>query len=149
MSQRRTKRLTFSRVLGNALLAALSARPAAALLTAPNVHLMTNVPAITPDMAIGSLTEAAYTGYATVALPAVAGPVREDDAIQSVIATVNFVAPSPLTTTATITGYYITDSTNAILYGAELFETPVPMVHPFDFLDLDIALPADLAVQLP
>jgi hypothetical protein len=124
-----------------ALLTALSTRPAAALLSAPTVHLCTNTPSLVPGMAVAAFTETIYTGYAAIALPTLSGPVWFGQGqLYGMFGGVNFLGPSS-GGPASITGYYVTDGGGTVLYGAELFPTPIGLALPTDFLDLTVILP--------
>lgn len=124
-----------------ALLAALSTRPAAALWVTPNVHLFTN--AIQPNSrtALTDFTEATFAGYATVALPALAGPVHVSPDAEALLGEVNFIGGAVVAPGENIRGYYITDTTNAILYASEAFDEPVSIAAAEDFLSLLIQIP--------
>ncbi len=125
----------------DALLAALSARPAAALFATPNVHLFTNMVTPTAESLLADFTEATFAGYVAVALPTLAGPVHLPNDSQALLAEVNFIGTTVAPPGEAIQGYYITDTTNAILYIAELFGTPIPIANPGDYLTLAIILP--------
>lgn len=129
-------------VLLDALLAALSARPAAALLAAPNVHLYTAVtPALSPTSAVGDFTECTFAGYATAAAPAMIGPVNTANRTRAVHGQVDFTGGAIVAPGETAIGYYVTDTTDAILYMAEEFAQPIPFVNPGDTLSLDVIFP--------
>ena len=138
---RTSANLVLSKVALQALLAAISARPAAALWTTPNVHLFTN--AVNPNSrtVLGDLTEATFAGYATVALPALAGPVHVQPDSEALLAEVNFIAGSVVSPGENIHGFFITDTTNAILYAAEAFDDPVSISASEDFLSILIQIP--------
>lgn len=125
------------------MLAALSARPAAALLSTPTVHLFTGNPVINPQTVLATLTalEATFTGYAAAALPALAGPINLPGATYGMHGEVDFIGGGSFSTPNTITGYYVTDTGNTILYGAEMLTTPVAIAHTGDYLSIDVILP--------
>jgi hypothetical protein len=124
--------------LNQALLAALSARPALALLATPNVHLFVNNLAVAWNTVIGDLTEATFAGYAAIALPAFSAPVHLASNGQGLVASINFVGGAIVAPGQVAYGYYLTDTTNAILYWLETFAEPVPFASVGDFLNLDI-----------
>jgi len=132
--------MTWSRALLNALLAALSARPAAALLTTPEVMLYSAGPAISPDAEVADFTAVIATGIAPEAL-AFSGVVNLPGGAQGATGHVDFVATtgSPFVQDTAI-GYIITDGTSAF-YGGELFESEVNFGQAGDALGLDIIMP--------
>jgi len=131
------------RPLAEAMLAALSARPAAALLTTPTVRLITDTFQPTPVSDPAAFTEPAFTGYAAVSLPTPAGPVGTPSQGVALAATVNFIASATPSPTVNVTGYIVTDSANppTTLYYAEKFTTPVAFINALDFLTLNLLLP--------
>jgi len=126
----------------NNLLATLSTRPAAALLTTPLVHLITGTPTLTPDMPIATLSasEATFTGYAPIALTPLVGPVNLNAGADGLLCTVNFLEAAPGTVQNNVTGYYVDENAGVDWVLAELFPFPVPMVISGDFLSLDVLL---------
>jgi hypothetical protein len=132
---------TIGRPLADAMLAALSARPASALLTTPTVHLFTAGPStITPLNLPADFTEATFAGYAaaTLTLPLL-GPINlpNGDGF-GVHNEVDFLGGAVVSPGETILGYWIDDGATAVLYYAELFAVPVPIVNPGDFISLDV-----------
>lgn len=124
-----------------AILAALSARPAAALWVTPNIHLFVNNIQANSDNVLSDFTEATFAGYALAALPALSAPVRLGNGSQAVLASVVFIGGAIVAPGQTAFGYYITDTTNAILYAAETFLVPQPFAVAGDFLELAFAMP--------
>jgi hypothetical protein len=137
---------TWRRSLASAMLATLSARPAAALLTNPLIHLFQGAPIITPDMPIATLTaqEANFTGYASQALPALVGPVNLAVYSDGLIFDVTWIVGANPIATNNITGYWIDQNAGADWVIAEMFTQSVPMAIAGDFLNLLGALAFDL-----
>jgi hypothetical protein len=132
----------FTSALCDALLAALSTRPAGALFASvPNVHLYTNNFQPTGRTPLSAFTEATFAGYALVALPTLVGPVTLPSGQEALMCDVNFIAGAVVSPGQTAFGYYLTDNANAILYVSELFTVPVPFVALGNFLDLKIVIP--------
>jgi hypothetical protein len=136
----RSKKATLTQVLSDAMLAALGARPAAALLTTPTVLLYTAGPVPLPGMVVGSYTEATFHGYAAAAITLV-GPVTLGGTDRGVVGSVTFVATTGGTISDTCIGYLLVDTTKAIVYDGEQFTTPISFGAAGDFLDLDFILP--------
>lgn len=132
------------RGISNDLLAAFSARPAAALLITPFVHLYTartNAPS--QDSVVADFTEAAFTGYAAVALALpLLGPINADTDHSGVHNEVDFVAGAVTPPGQSIMGYWIDEAASggASLYAAEEFETPIPIAALGDYISLDVIL---------
>lgn len=137
-----TALLVWGRALVNAMLAALSARPAAALLATPTVRLFVGDTAPSPDSVFADFTEPTFHGYAPVTLT-LAGPVQLGTQATGMIAAANFIATSGGTIDDTVTGYWLTDGVSAV-YGAERFADAVEFGAVGDFLDLSVALPVGL-----
>lgn len=130
-------------VLLDALLAALAARPAAALLAAPNVHLYVNNIAFAAGTAISDLTEATFAGYAAAVLPTLVGPIALPNGALGLHAAVDYVATSVVSPGQVVYGYYVTDTTNAILYWGEKLATPIPIANIGDFVSLEVIFPEE------
>ena len=111
-----TQVLTWGYALAAALWLCLTTRPAAAIFAAPIVHLCNNTPTITPDSAVGDFVETAFTGYVAVSNPTFSAVLRPDRGTVAVVANALFTC-SGTAVTDVITGYYVTDTTGAILYG--------------------------------
>lgn len=139
--QSRNPQLT--RVLANAMLAALSARPAGPLLATPKVQLWTGAPVnpISLDSVVGDFTVCTFTGYADATLPALSGPVAAGSNVLAMIGGAFFSLGTPIVTTQNADGYIVVDTTLAILYAIEQFPTPVPFALAGAFLDLVVQLP--------
>lgn len=130
---------TLMNTLVAALLACLSTRPAAALLTTPTLHLFTAITgSINPNSTVSQFTEADFIGYAAVTLDSFSGPVNLPAGNgQGLFGEGLFIAGSGIVYPGqSILGYWIDDASTT-LYLAEQFATPIPIVRPGDFLDLD------------
>lgn len=138
------------RGLLNALLGALGARPLAALLDAPKVHLYTGATTITMDSLLASFSasEATFDGYTAQSLPALVGPVNTGTQQLAMHGEVDFNGASPQAAPQNVVGYYVTDSGATILYAAEAFPSAVPITNPGDFLSLDVILPVDASPEI-
>jgi hypothetical protein len=137
MSYRKSVQPIVYPAVADALMAALSARPAAALMAAPNVHLFGNDFTPSPFSVLANFTDVTFTGGAAVAQGTLLGPVWLDNIIRGMLVNTTFtctVTPSP---GQTIFGYYLTDAANALLWVAERFADPVPINTAGDFLSLD------------
>lgn len=134
------KNPTWRKLILDDFLAALSARPAAALLVTPQVKLLKASIVLTPTTPLATLTaqEADFTGYAAIALPTLVGPINPTVLTTGLTADVNFVVGSSPTVTNNIYGYYVDHNTAADWVLAELFDNPVPMALAGDFLGLAI-----------
>lgn len=152
MPQVQSKNPVLSRDIVAALLDALSARPAAALLVTPFVHLFTAGPApILPTSVPGDFTEATFTGYAAQAwnLPLI-GPINIDANDIAVHNEEDFLAGAVVPPGETIIGYWV-DEANAAgadFYFGEIFEVPIPIANIGDYISVDLAWPSRLAYQL-
>ncbi len=137
-----SKNLVTSRPIAAALLAALSARPAAALLVTPFVHLYTAGPSpLTPLAVPGDFTEATFTGYAAVALPLpLLGPINGSNYMLGVHEEVNFLAGAVVAPGENILGYWVDEAAagGANLYYAETFDVPISITTAGDFISLDV-----------
>jgi hypothetical protein len=146
-----SKNLVTSRPIAAALLDALSARPAAALLVTPFVHLYTAGPApVGPLNVPGDFTEATFVGYAATALPLpLLGPINGANNVLGKHEEVNFLAGAVVAPGETILGYWVDEAAagGASLYFAEAFDTPIPIVNAGDFISLDV-IAMFLMVQL-
>jgi len=145
MPQVQSKNPVYARALSDALLDALSARPAAALLVTPFVHLFTAGPSpVTPDAVPGDFTEATFTGYAAVALALpLLGSVQIDPEDLAQHNEVDFLAGAVTPPGENILGYWVDEAAAAgtVLYLAEIFETPIPIAALGDYISLDVAFP--------
>jgi hypothetical protein len=152
MPQVQTKNPVLGRPLVDHLLDALSARPAAALLITPTVHLFTNGPGnITPDSTPPDFTEATFAGYAQVALTLpLLGSVTMDPNNLGQHNEVDYLAGAVIPPGETILGYWIDDggAGSVTLYEAELFETPIPIAAAGDYISLDVVFPSALSYAL-
>ncbi len=128
----------------DAFLAALSARPAGALLTAPMVHLLKQPVTIRDDTVVGDFTlqECNFSGYAAAVLPTLVGPINPLYQSRGLTAGLDFIlaTASPLVTNA-VYGYWIDHNAGADWVLAELFADPVQLAHVGDYVALGIVLP--------
>jgi hypothetical protein len=133
--------LTIANTLINAVLTALSTRPAGALLTTPTIELWNaTTGTLTPNSTYGQFTKTTFSGYAAVALT-LTGPVTINPTTQGMIANASFVATSASPFVPdTILGYMLTDGVSA-LYAFERFANPVPIPAPGAFIDLSFVFP--------
>jgi hypothetical protein len=152
MPQIQSQNPVLARDVVDNLLAALSARPAAAELVTPFVHLFTAGPnPITPTSVPGDFTEATFDGYAPVALELpLLGPINADANDRGVHNEADFVGGTVVTPGENILGYWIDDNatTPTKLYAAEQFADPVPIVNDGDYISLDVVFPGRLAFTL-
>jgi hypothetical protein len=134
---------TLRRSLVSAMLAAIAARPAAALISSPYVHLLQTNVVITPDTTLAAFQagEATYTGYAPQVLATLAGPVNLRVDTEGLIQNNDFVVGANPTVQNNVTGYYV-DQAGTDWVVAELFPQVLPMGKPGDFIDLQISIPA-------
>jgi len=131
-----------------ALLAALNARPAAALAVGWKLHLFTAGPSpISPATVIGAFTEAAFTGYATggIAITWPTGPVNLPSGMGKGQLDTGAFSCTASGTPENILGYWVDDGANFLL--GETFSSPVPIVNPGDFIDLTAIFGVPNAVQ--
>jgi hypothetical protein len=129
------------------ILSALTARPAAALISSWTLHLATVVPSpLTPQNVPGDFTEATFTGYAASAVTFASGQVNLPSG-QGVGLLQNAVfACSASGTPNNINGYFIKDGAGNFILG-EAFAAPIPIVNPGDFVDLTVIFPEPNEVQ--
>lgn len=138
----------YNRTLANALVAALSARPAAALLVTPFLKLFTASTANpSPNSVPGDFTEATFSGYAGVAitLPLI-GPINLTPSVVGAHGEGNFTADAGITPPGqNILGYYVVDDNAAPtkVYLSELFASPIAIVNPGDSISLDVLFGID------
>jgi hypothetical protein len=136
-----TQTQTLGLALSEALVSALSARPAAALLVTPTIHLFTAGPSqIVPSNVTGDFTEATFAGYAAqvLTLP-LTGPINLPG-VPGVGAfnAVNFVGGAVVSPGQVILGYWIDTGSAGQILAAEVFSTPIPIANPGDFISLDM-----------
>jgi hypothetical protein len=106
-----------------------------------NMHLYTAVVnPVGPRSVLADFTEAAFTGYAPAVLTAWGAPFL-DPSGDGVTASPVGVFPGPSAGSgATILGAYVTDTANAVLNAAVVFDTPIPLSGPHDSLSVMIQL---------
>ena len=141
---------TWRKAILDEMLAALSTRPAGALLTTPQVHLLGSAIVFNESTPIATFTaaESAFSGYTAIALPTLVGPINPNLQSTGLTADVTFIGASPLTTPGTIYGYWIDHNTGAEWVLAENLPTPVPIANPGDFLTLNLILAALYQIPL-
>lgn len=137
----KTQKATYSRALIDALLAALSTVPGAALLATPKVLLWTDGPTITPDWDPADYTEATFSGYAAATVTLSVASVNIGGTDQARVATVTFVAATGGPIADTCNGYALVDTTKAIPYMIERFPTGFAFGAIGDFLQIDLIVP--------
>jgi hypothetical protein len=132
----------WARAINAALLTALSARPAAALLTTPTVHLFTAGPSpVHPSSVVADFTEATFTGYAAVVLGAWSGVVNLPNADgQGIHQDATFTAGAIVGPGQMILGYWMDDGAGNF-QGGETFPAPFPINVLGDFLSVDVFIP--------
>lgn len=137
-----SRNIKIKKAIVDAMLEALSARPAAALLVTPFVHLYTASTANpSPNSVPGDFTEATFVGYAPVALALpLGGPLTLNASYEGVTNQANFIAGAVVTPGENILGYWIDDNatTPTVLYAAEAFSSQIPITNPGDFISLDV-----------
>jgi hypothetical protein len=127
-------------------LAALSTRPAAALLVAPKLRLSVD-PAFAPSpgMTIAALAahETDFSGYTAGGYAlTLAGPVTlTTNAVGEVASAVAVAAAAAPFIGGQITGYWVDDGTNVVLAEAFGPAGPVPIAAPGDFCQVDVRFP--------
>ena len=91
--------------------------------TPPLLHLYADDVPLTPQTVLADLTEAAFSGYATVPMDALVDSLNVDGVpiLENLTAAV-FEGAIPLTVPATIAGYYWTDADNTKLLAVERFD---------------------------
>lgn len=146
MSAVQSKNPVIARNLVDELLSTLSTRPLAAWLALVKVHLFTAGPAnITPTSAVADFTEATFAGYAsqTITLP-FSGPVQVDAQNRAVFADANFIGGAVVLPGEVIQGYWVDNDDGSLppyFILGEIFETPIPIAVPGDFILLDLYWP--------
>lgn len=125
-------------------LAALSTRPAGALLTTPKVRLLAAAMTIDKTTVLADLTgnEASFDGYTAggTALPTLTGPVNVADNSRALLASVQWIVPASPTSTQTVYGYFLDGLAGPDWAMGEMFDAPIPLPDPGDFLNLDLVL---------
>lgn len=138
--------LTIAKVIVDALLTALSTRPAAGILVTPHVSLYTNDYVPQPTDVVGAYTEASFTGYASAALT-LTGPINTGPTTQGMIGTVTFTMSAVTAGTQTVYGYFLSDGAGNF-QGAEKFAAQQLFVNPGDTLVLNVVFPLNERVPI-
>lgn len=125
--------------LAQAILAALSTRPSAALLTTPTVHLFTALASpISPNTTVANFTEATFSGYAAVTQGTLLGPINLPGFDgYGVHAEADFLATAVVAPGQNILGYWVDNGASTFYYG-ETFPNPIPISNPGDYISLDV-----------
>lgn len=139
----KTKKANYSRGLVDALLGALSVVPGAALLATPKLVLWVDGPAITPDWDPAAYAAPTFHGYAPAAVT-LSGVVNIGGTDLAVVATKDFIATAGGTIDDSCNGYALVDTTLAIPYLIERFDTPIAFGAIGDFLEIDLIIPLPL-----
>lgn len=129
-----------AQALAEAILAALSLRPSAALLATPTVHLYTAGPSpITPQATPGEFTEATFSGYSAVSMGTLLGPILlpGPDGYGVHVACDFLATPASPFVPNTIVGYWVDNGSTTYYYG-EAFPTPIGIAVPTDFISLEL-----------
>lgn len=124
-----------STVIQDAIVSLLATDAATlASLTAMHVHLAVSPFVPTPSLDPTTITEASFPGYAALD-PTAGAQLFYVDPLDGLL-TIEFKEPvggwhfqttGTPTPPQTVYGWYVTDSTDAILYGSALLTTPVPL----------------------
>lgn len=146
-----SKNIVWSRSVVQAMLSVLDAIPVAVAMPTPFVHLFTVGPApITPDSVPADFTEAAFAGYAAIALPTpFLGPINVEPDLQGVHEEVDFIAGAVVPPGEMIAGYYVTSQAAAggNFYLGETFVAPIPIAAVGDFISLDVDMLAAMLLS--
>lgn len=141
-----TQVLQVATALADALLNALSTRPAAALLDTPTAHLLKVNYQIGPtwDPTLLATDEADFVGYAAAALGAVIGPVQLPNGARAVHVEVDFAAGAIVAPGQTCYSYVVTNGAGTVFYFGETMAVPAYFAVNGDFLSLDVVVPEPL-----
>jgi hypothetical protein len=143
----------YGKAFASTIIAALTTRPAAALLATVKIRLTTAAPfAPTPNNLIADFTpnEADFVGYTAGGYaPTWSAQVNLSGQIIGILANVTPIcssasSPSP----NVVTGYWADDGTNVIVAEGFVGGLTFGFVNPGDFLDLQCNLPFQLYQQL-
>lgn len=143
----KTQKVTYSRALVDAFLAALSTVPGAALLATPKIMLWNDGPTITPDWNPADYTAPTFHGYTPGAVTLSVASVNIGGTDQARVATVTFVATAGGAIADTCNGYALVDTTLAIPYLIERFPAGFSFGIPGDFLQIDLIVPLPMIYQ--
>lgn len=116
-------------------------------------HLFAAGPGVlTPGWTLGDLTEAAFTGYASVVVTPSGAPVNlaQGSGLAFLENALFTCTTAPVSPGVQILGYWIQSAgTPDLPLVAEIFRTPVPIVNAGDYLNLAAYIPADFIVSTP
>lgn len=107
-------------------------------MTAATLHLAVAPFAPNANSVVGDFTEATYTGYSAASLGTWAAVERLPNGSQSVNGTVVHFAPTGVTITNTVVGYWIQTAT-PLLLGYDTFSAPIPMDSVHAAIDIVVA----------
>jgi hypothetical protein len=145
-----TRAVFVGRALVNALLAALNARPAAALLTTPTLHLGSGVPpTLGPNADSTGWTESTWTGYAAIPLVTFSGPINPSLSLQALVTDSVFTMTGATPTTGVSTFWWIDTGVAGPVYWCGAFDAGVPFNVAGDFLALQNVLPIANTIDVP
>ena len=125
----------------------LTAVPTTPIISGPSVGLFVTGPSpITPDSLEADFIEPTFDSYAKITLTLAVGPIILPSNVglgmsQSVTWIVGGAGGA-----ATIVGYFVVDTSGLVM--AEYFATPIQMVNPGDFIQLDVNFPFQFAVPV-
>lgn len=136
----KTKKATYSRALIQALLGALSAAPDDPLLATPKLVLWTDGPTITPDFSPADYTAPTFHGYAAGAVT-LTGVVNIGGSDLAVLGNKDFIATAGGPIDDSCNGYMLVDTTLAVGYLIERFDSPIAFGAIGDFLEIDLIVP--------
>jgi len=139
----RSKRPRITNVGIQAFLASLFSRPAAAVFSPPNVHLLADTTGLNENSVYADFAalECNFSGYA-LWIPTTAGPVNVGNGLWVCTFSANmFQAANPLTSgPQNALGYWLDNNNTDPVILWEEFDTPIPFAAPFDFLLLEVVL---------
>jgi hypothetical protein len=92
------------------------------IMTGAKLHLFTNNPVLNPLMVVGDFTEATFAG--SVALTLIYGATYNDADGFTSFSTVELTFMTDGVIPETVNGWYVTDSTGAVVLFADYFTTP-------------------------
>jgi hypothetical protein len=142
-----TKVFTWLASMIEAFLTALTARPAAALLTTPTVVLFTAGPAPGESSDIADYTLGGSSGYEAVT-PVFSPVLNFPTGAKGLLGSALFVGDNtdPFVSAVYI-GFLVTNGSTTI-YGGELFDEPIPIGKEGDWIEVDVVLPLNALVPV-